>query len=86
MEEVYTQVCTLFGENPKVVEPSDFFKTFIDFMANYKVAVTVLLLKLARSNLGNSLTAILLLKNCHFNERCFLAPDLVQTSKTFFAE
>lgn len=37
MEEVYTQVCTLFGENPKVVEPSDFFKTFIDFMANYKV-------------------------------------------------
>ena len=37
MEEVYAQVCTLFGENPRVVEPSDFFKTFIDFIANYKV-------------------------------------------------
>ena len=37
MEEVYAQVCTLFGENPKVVEPSDFFKTFINFIANYMV-------------------------------------------------
>lgn len=37
MEEVYAQVCILFGENPKVVEPSDFFKTFIDFITNYKV-------------------------------------------------
>lgn len=38
MEEVYAQVCTLFGENPKVVEPSDFFKTFINFIANYMKA------------------------------------------------
>lgn len=38
MEEVYTQVCTLFGENPRVVEPSDFFKTFVDFIANFKKA------------------------------------------------
>lgn len=37
MDEVYAQVCTLFGENPRVVEPSDFFKTFIDFIANFKV-------------------------------------------------
>ena len=37
VEEVYAQVCTLFGENPRVVEPSDFFKTFIDFIANFKV-------------------------------------------------
>ena len=37
MEEVYAQVCTLFGENPRVVEPSEFFKTFIDFIANFKV-------------------------------------------------
>lgn len=39
VEEVYAQVCTLFGENPRVVEPSDFFKTFIDFIANFKKAV-----------------------------------------------
>lgn len=38
MEEAYVQVCSLFGENPKVVEPSDFFKTFIDFISNYKKA------------------------------------------------
>ena len=37
MEEAYVQVCSLFGENPKVVEPSDFFKNFIDFISNYKV-------------------------------------------------
>ena len=36
MEEVYTQVCTLFGENPRVAEPSDFFKSFLDFIAIYK--------------------------------------------------
>lgn len=38
MEEVYTQVCTLFGENPRVAEPSDFFKSFLDFIAIYKKA------------------------------------------------
>ncbi|KAJ7390170.1 hypothetical protein OS493_026677 [Desmophyllum pertusum] len=38
MEEVYAQVCTLFGENPRVAEPSDFFKSFIDFTANFKKA------------------------------------------------
>lgn len=38
MEEVYAQVCTLFGENPRVVEPSEFFKTFIDFIASFKKA------------------------------------------------
>ena len=37
MEEVYAQVCNLFGENPRVVEPSEFFKTFIDFIASFKV-------------------------------------------------
>ena len=37
MEEVYAQVCTLFAENPRVAEPSDFFKAFIDFIALYKV-------------------------------------------------
>ncbi|KAL9956184.1 hypothetical protein ACROYT_G037628 [Oculina patagonica] len=38
MDEVYAQMCTLFGENPRVVEPSDFFKAFIDFIANFKKA------------------------------------------------
>jgi len=53
MEEVYTQVCTLFGENPKVVEPSDFFKTFIDFIANYKKAARDLQGYKKKSTLGS---------------------------------
>ena len=37
MEDAYAQVCAMFGENPKVTEPADFFKAFIDFIANFKV-------------------------------------------------
>ncbi|XP_048575973.1 formin-like protein isoform X2 [Nematostella vectensis] len=38
MEETYTQVCTMFYEDPKKREPSEFFKTFTDFVGFYKRA------------------------------------------------
>ncbi|KAK3756002.1 hypothetical protein QZH41_013189 [Actinostola sp. cb2023] len=37
MEESYSKVCVLFAEDPKTREPSEFFKTFVDFIGMYKV-------------------------------------------------
>ena len=37
MEDTYKQVCTMYGENYKDVEPVDFFKYFKDFGYLYKV-------------------------------------------------
>ena len=39
MEEKYTDVCQMFGEDAKKVEPSEFFKYFQDFVAMYFVSV-----------------------------------------------
>ncbi|XP_031555885.1 formin-like protein 3 isoform X2 [Actinia tenebrosa] len=38
MEEAYSTVCAMFFEDPKIREPSEFFKTFVDFIALYKKA------------------------------------------------
>lgn len=37
MDEAYSKVCKMFGENPKTKEPSDFFKAFKDFVDSWKV-------------------------------------------------
>ncbi|XP_065065568.1 formin-like protein 1 isoform X2 [Rhopilema esculentum] len=39
MDEAYKEVCSLFGEDPKVKEPSDFFRVFIDFSNQFQKAL-----------------------------------------------
>ena len=39
MEETFGRVCTLFGENQKTRDPSEFFKAFVDFIGLYKVCI-----------------------------------------------
>lgn len=40
MDEKYTAVCQMFGEDGKKIEPSDFFKYFQDFVTMYFVSIS----------------------------------------------
>ena len=38
MDETYNEVCQMFGEDGKKIEPSDFFKILHDFVSIYFVS------------------------------------------------
>ena len=52
MDEAYKEVCSLFGEDPKVKEPSDFFRVFIDFSNQFQVSCAHLFLHNFTSHLS----------------------------------
>ena len=37
MEDAYREVCLMFSESPKTVEPADFFGMFRKFIKDWKV-------------------------------------------------
>ena len=38
MEDAYREVCLMFSESPKTMEPSDFFGMFQKFVKSWKVS------------------------------------------------
>lgn len=40
MDEKYTAVCQMFGEDGKKIEPSEFFRYFQDFVTMYFVSIS----------------------------------------------
>ena len=41
MEDAYREVCLMFSESPKTVEPSDFFGMFHKFVKTWKVNISL---------------------------------------------